>query len=443
MAMRALIGQHDHFAALFEHQRSKFRSASRKKNGGENCCRFHNSLPVVIFSSRLNILMLFSFVGLFYYWVPTEMLKEYPTLNTILFQSALIGLIPFAERLGFVTEQLAMHTNDTYGGLLNATFGNASELIFCCFALRNRLYRVVQLSLLGSILSNLLFVLGLSCFVGGLKYQVQTFTKVSGAVSSGMLMLASISLVLPAALKFSGQEDDATDEIYFSRFTAIIMLIMYFAYLLFQLRTHVGEFENADHSNNHSSDDEEQLLSQASNHLDDDDNDDTNVPSVDTTHTQLLSFGDSVAWLFIFTGFTSFLSDIIVGTMDEFTTKHNVSAVFVAAVVLPLFSNAAEHTASVVFAYRNKMDICLGIAIGSSIQIALCVIPFCVIIGWITNRDLSLFFDGFETASLLVSVVTVCFILQGGSTNWLVGVLLLGAYSVICMGFWVHRLEIL
>ena len=231
MAMRALIGQHDHFAALFEHQRSKFRSASRKKNGGENCCRFHNSLPVVIFSSRLNILMLFSFVGLFYYWVPTEMLKEYPTLNTILFQSALIGLIPFAERLGFVTEQLAMHTNDTYGGLLNATFGNASELIFCCFALRNRLYRVVQLSLLGSILSNLLFVLGLSCFVGGLKYQVQTFTKVSGAVSSGMLMLASISLVLPAALKFSGQEDDATDEIYFSRFTAIIMLIMYFAYL--------------------------------------------------------------------------------------------------------------------------------------------------------------------------------------------------------------------
>lgn len=129
------------------------------------------------------------------------------------------------------------------------------------------------------------------------------------------------------------------------------------------------------------------------------------------------------------------------GTLEEFATKHNISAVFVAAVVLPIFGNAAEHAASVVFAYRNKMDICLGIAIGSSIQIALCVIPFCVLIGWATNRELSLFFDGFETASLLVSVITVCFLLQGGTSNWLVGLLLMGAYAIVCEGFWIHRIE--
>ena len=128
-------------------------------------------------------------------------------------------------------------------------------------------------------------------------------------------------------------------------------------------------------------------------------------------------------------------------TLEEFTTKHNISAVFVAAVILPLFGNAAEHAASIVFAYRNKMDICLGIAIGSSIQIALCVIPFCVLIGWATGRELSLFFDGFETASLFVAVVTVCFLLQGGTSNWLVGLLLVCVYAIVCMGFWIHKLE--
>ena len=114
---------------------------------------------------------------------------------------------------------------------------------------------------------------------------------------------------------------------------------------------------------------------------------------------------------------------------------------FVAAVVLPVFGNAAEHASSVTFAYRNKMDVCLGIAVGSSIQIALGVTPLCVLVGWATGRDLSLFFDGFETAALLVSVVIVCFILQGGTSNWLVGVLLLGAYAIVCEGFWIHRLE--
>lgn len=234
----ALIGQHDHFAALFEHQRRQILVA-QAKIGKAHCA---SSVSIVIFSSRLNVLMVFSFIALTYYLFPSALLEEYSNLNTVLFVSSLLGLVPFAERLGFVTEQLALHTNDTYGGLINATFGNASELILCCFALRDKLYRVVQLSLLGSILSNLLFVLGVSCFVGGLRHSVQTFKKVSGAVSSGMLMLASISLVLPAAMKFSGQEDDDTDEIYYSRFTAGIMLLMYVAYLVFQVSVKVIKY---------------------------------------------------------------------------------------------------------------------------------------------------------------------------------------------------------
>ncbi len=415
----------------------------------------YSSYRLVLLNSRLNVLMLlFPPTAFTYYMIPDSP-------GSVLFVTSLLALVPFAGRLGYATEQLAMHTNDTFGGLINATFGNASELIFSCFALRDRLYRVAQLSLLGSMLSNLLLVLGCACLAGGMKHPIQSFTMISGSISPALLIIATASLALPAAMKMSGQEDDPLDELNFSRSAAVVMLGMYAAYLVFQLRTHVSEFggndppplpptrsissgdEEGDGSiemvitsptsaiqANSFDDDTESLLHRASEA----------VPS-DSDETPSLAFHVSVKWLIFVTACVAVLSDVLIGTMQNTSTMQSLNPVFTAAIIIPIFGNAAEHAAAVVFAYRNKMDICLGIAIGSSIQIALCVVPACVVFGWFTGREFTLFFQGYETAALVMSVLVVSFFLNSGTSNWLIGVLLIGMYSIIAAGFLVHERE--
>ncbi|GMH71138.1 hypothetical protein TL16_g10964, partial [Triparma laevis f. inornata] len=362
--------------------------------------------------------------------------------SAYLFGSSLLALVPFAERLGYITEQLALHTNDTYSGLLNATFGNFSELILSLLAMHKRLYRVVQLSLLGSILSNLLLVLGCSCLLGGSRYRIQRFTTVSGAVSSGMLMVATSGLVLPCALKMSGQEDDGDDEINFSRGTALVMFFMYWCYLLFSLKTNQFEFDSVPHpaevrgskpdSLQHDSDDEAEMSSLLSPRK---------AEEEEEEEVAVLSYHLALKWLLFVTAVVGFLSDVLVGTIEAFTERNGLNPVFTASIVIPIFGNAAEHAASVMFAYRNKMDICLGIAVGSSIQIALCVLPACVLLGWITDREFSLYFEGYETACLVMTVMTVSFFLVGGTSNWLIGALFIGLYMIIAWGFWIHEKE--
>eukprot|EP00755_Sulcionema_specki_P039342 Sspe_Gene.24245::Locus_9577_Transcript_1_1_Confidence_1.000_Length_1432::g.24245::m.24245/K07300/chaA, CAX; Ca2+:H+ antiporter len=372
---------------------------------GPSLCR---GISVVVMGSKANVLLLAAPVAIF----GVSLGVSDPTV----FIAALLTLVPCAERLGYVTEQLASHTNDTVGGLLNATFGNATEVLVACFALHRGLHRVVQLSLLGSILSNLLLVLGAACFIGGLRWKVQTFKIVSGAVPSAMLMLATTGLLLPAALKMSGQEDDREDEINFSRFSAGVMLVMYAGYLVFQLRTHTEEFEGEPSPS-------------------------TSPTGAEEEPRPTLGVWESVVWMAAITFLVSHVSEALVGTIEGFTRLYHINSVFVSAVVIPIMGNAAEHAAAVIFAFRNRMDICMGIAVGSSTQIALLVLPFCVLLGWAMDRPLSLFFNGFETASLLCSVATVTLLLHGGTSNWLIGLLLMGAYLIVACGFWVHELE--
>jgi Ca2+:H+ antiporter len=154
----------------------------------------------------------------------------------ITFTFALLALAPIAERLGFVTEQLAIHTNETIGGLLNATFGNATELIVAIAALNKGLFRLVQLSLLGSILSNMLLVLGMAFFCGGLRHRVQTFNKISSQVNSTLLMLSTAGVMLPTVLTLSGEES-RMGELGFSRYASILLFVSYFAFLYFQVNT--------------------------------------------------------------------------------------------------------------------------------------------------------------------------------------------------------------
>ena len=178
----------------------------------------------VVWCRKLNALTLLLPIACFIYYPNSDLSHG---IETFVFLITLLSLVPFAERLGYLTENLTIHTSPTFGGLINATFGNASELIFSLFGLRKRMYRVVQLSLLGSILSNLLLVLGTGCLLGGLRHKVQRFQVTSGSISPGLLLVSMSSLVLPCALKLAGQEDDTTDEINFSRGVAVIMVGMY------------------------------------------------------------------------------------------------------------------------------------------------------------------------------------------------------------------------
>merc|ERR1712216_1079196 len=304
----------------------------------------------------------------------------------ITFTFSLIAICPLAERLGFVTEQLAGYTNSTVGGLLNASFGNATEMIVSMYALKAGLLRVVQLSLLGSILSNMLLVLGCAFLFGGMSRKEQYFNAEGVMMNFGLLLLAVMGLSLPALLHFTHTELHGTaSELALSRFSSTILLLIYLAFLYFQLVTHTHLYE-----------DEED---------DDDDDDDEGL---------VLGFWDSIVWLGVFTAFIS-------------------------VILLPIVGNAAEHASAVMFAMKNKMDISLGVAVGSSTQIALLVIPFCVIVGWFMDKPMDLNLQMFETATLFTTVITVAFACQDGRSNWLKGLVLILAYILLSASFFFHK----
>ena len=491
-----------------------------------------------------------------------------------------IALIPCAERLSFVTEQVAYHTNGTIGALLNATFGNAPELLISAAALRAGFYRVVQLAMLGSMLTNLLFVFGVACLVGGMRWQVQELRITSGNVSVGLLLVATAGALLPAALVMSGElktDEGSRDgvpsesELAFCRVNAVVMMFMYVFYLLFQLGTHKEEFDevenivetpqhlllmtphfNTRQGNNRKarakrnafflrylfssyravnnaavgattpdsgdvefsvlgngskefiisheggdlvhdecslSSDESGISSSACLHArtTSKNTGSLSLPGSDSSYNRRrrrqtngrsmsadlavdmdeplgskLTVADSclerteeehqpqerhmtlrvgIIWLSVITLCISAMSDIMVDTIDGFAYRCNLSEVFTSMVILPFFSNVAEQVSAILFAYRNEMDLCVGVTVGSAIQIATFVLPGCVIIGMFVDRSMTLFFRGYETCCLFLGVVTVAAVLQGGTTNWLVGMSLIGIYTMIATGFWFHENE--
>eukprot|EP00227_Mantoniella_beaufortii_P012769 CAMPEP_0197582066 /NCGR_PEP_ID=MMETSP1326-20131121/5391_1 /TAXON_ID=1155430 /ORGANISM="Genus nov. species nov., Strain RCC2288" /LENGTH=434 /DNA_ID=CAMNT_0043146083 /DNA_START=258 /DNA_END=1562 /DNA_ORIENTATION=- len=330
------------------------------------------------------------------------------------FTLSLIGICPLAERLGFITEQLADYTNPTVGGLLNATFGNLTEVIVSIFALRAGLLRVVQLSLLGSILSNMLLVLGCAFLFGGMTMKEQKFNAEGVMMNFGLLLLAVMGLSLPALLHFTHTELHGTDsELALSRFSATILLMIYLAFLYFQLVTHTHLYEEPEDEND-----------------DDDDDDDDEA---------VLGFWGCIFWLSVATIFISLLSSYLVDTIEGASASWDFSVAFISVILLPIVGNAAEHASAVMFAMKNKMDISLGVAVGSATQIALLVIPFCVIVGWFMDQPMDLNMEVFETATLFTTVVTVAFVCQDGRSNWLKGLTLILAYLLLAASFFFHK----
>ncbi|GMI85188.1 cation exchanger 5 [Hibiscus trionum] len=352
--------------------------------------RVYRSIKTVVFSNKLNLLMPFG---------PLAILVHKLTANNgWVFFLSLLGITPLAERLGYATEQLAFYTGPTVGGLLNATFGNATELIISIYALKSGMLRVVQLSLLGSILSNMLLVLGCAFFCGGLVYhrKEQVFNKATAVVNSGLLLMAVMAL---------------------SRFSSCIMLVAYAAYLFFQLRNQNDLYSPIDEEGSH--------------HGDNSDSDEDEAPEI--------SQWESVIWLTILTAWISILSDYLVDTIQGASEAWDLSIAFISVILLPIIGNAAEHASAIMFAMKDKLDISLGVAIGSSTQISMFGVPFCVVIGWMMGQEMDLNFQLFETATLFITVIVVAFFLQEGTSNYFKGLMLILCYLIVAASFYAHE----
>jgi len=335
------------------------------------------------------------------------------------------AIIPLARLLGDATEELALHTNQAVGGLLNATFGNAVEIIIGIIALKEGLIRVVQSSLIGSILSNLLLVLGMCFVAGGMKHSVLKFNQTAAQTSSGVLFIAVLGVVMPAALKFQIDDETLTTNstattttnttvssglsvvdrlLVLSRGTAIIMLIIYGLFLFFQLKTHAKYYE-------------------------DDGEDSEEEPNMTMPIALLM--------LAVVTVFVAVCSEYLVGSIEGIVAAWGISDTFAGIILLPIVGNAAEHLTAVTVSLKNKMDLAIGVAVGSSQQIAMMVIPLMVILGWIIDQPMSLYFEVFETAVLFMTIIVVHTLIMDGESNWLEGAMLLAVYIILAIAFYV------
>lgn len=263
--------------------------------------------------------------------------------------------------------------------------------------------------MLGSILSNILLVLGCCFFIGGLRFSEQSFNSTVASTMSSLMAVASASLIIPATLYAalsSSKQNAQANILVLSHGTAIILLVLYVMYLYFQLRSHAELFEEANNS----------------------DTENATGEDVEEEEERLLSPWAATVALIIVTILVAICADYLVGSIDSIVQKTGMSKTFIGLVLIPIVGNAAEHVTAVVVAYKDKMDLAIGVAIGSSLQIALFVTPFLVILGWIMGIEMTLHFQTFETVAFFISGLVVTLLIQDGKSNYLEGGMCLGLY---------------
>ncbi|OEL28982.1 Vacuolar cation/proton exchanger 2 [Dichanthelium oligosanthes] len=379
----------------FEHIGS-LAAVAESLSRGSKWSRALTSVRVVIFQAKINVLLPFGPLAIMLHYLSGKHIPYVLTDVTVF------------------RRQLACYTGPTVGGLLNATFGNATEMIISIYALKNGMIRVVQQSLLGSILSNMLLVLGCAFFAGGLVHsdRDQVFNKASAVVNSGLLLMAVLGLMFPAVLHFTHSEAHyGKSEVALSRFSSCIMLVAYASYLFFQLKSHRSMYSPIG--------DEEEAIE-------------------DEEDEKEITQWEAICWLFILTIWISVLSGYLVDAIQGASESLNLPVAFISVILLPIVGNAAEHASAIMFAMKNKLDITLGVAIGSSTQISMFVIPFCVVIGWMMGQEMDLNFQLFETATLFITVLVVAFMLQEGTSNYFKGLMLILCYLIVGASFFVH-----
>jgi Ca2+:H+ antiporter len=314
-----------------------------------------------------------------------------------------LTMIPLASILGDFTEEVAAHTNEVIGGLVNATFGNAVEVVVVIQALLANEIRVVQASMIGSIFSNLLLVLGTCFLCGGMIYKEQTFNTTAATANMSLLALSGIAMVLPTPFAASYDVEEK-EVLIISRVASVFLMSMYLQLLTFQLWTHVHLFEGDGNG-----------------------------------ETPRISLAVSLFGLCFVTFLVAFFSDYLVGSIDGFVQGSGVSRTFVGLIIIPIVGNAVEHMTAVSVAMKNKMDLAMGVAVGSCVQISLFVVPLSVMVGWAAGKPMTLNFPQFEIILFVLSVLTVQIILSNPKVNWLEGSLLITTYLMIAVGVWYEK----
>jgi Ca2+:H+ antiporter len=314
---------------------------------------------------------------------------------------ACLGVLPLAGLMGEATEHLAHRTGPTIGGLLNATFGNAAELIIAIVALRAGLVELVKASITGSILGNLLLILGLALIAGGTNRQELRFNRTNAGMSAGMLALSVVGLVFPALFHSIHPEIAArVSELHMSEAVAVILILTYLFSLLFTLRTHRSLFGGEAHP----------------------------------MAGPVWSPGKAVAILAAATVGVAIESELLVHAATEATEALGLSTMFLGLIVIPIIGNAAEHAAAVMLSRKGQIDLGIQIALGSSTQIALLVAPLLVFAGVLLGQDMNLVFRPFEVVALGMATIVVAIITLDGESHWFEGVQLLAVYGMVAIG---------
>jgi Ca2+:H+ antiporter len=352
--------------------------------------------------------------------IPAAVVAELANASaTIVFFVSALALIPPAAMMGRATEELAERSGNVVGGLLNVTFGNAPELIIALFALGKGLQEVVKASLVGSILGNILLVMGAAMLVGGLSAGrsrgVQKFGQVAASVQSTMLLLAVAAMIMPAVfalaegdgLPHAGDADVnyPSNLEHLSLAVAFVLILSYAAGLLFSLRTHAHVFDPHDEES-------------------------------ETAGRGEWSTRRSVLALAISGALVGLLSEILVGSIEETSQAIGLSEFFIGVIVVAIVGNAAEHWVAVLVAYKNKMSLAVNIAIGSSAQVALFVTPVLVLVSFVLGpHPMALVFNGFELAGLAIAAIIANQVTQEGESTWYEGLQLLLVYAILALTF--------
>jgi len=431
------------------------------------------SFKVIVLGSWLNVLLVFIPLS----WAFNFAMKD---SHVLIFVFSFLAIIPLAKLLGTATEELSLRTSQTIAGLLNATLGNAVELIVSIIALTKCEIKIVQSSLIGSVLSNLLLVLGMCFFAGGTKYAEQGFGISATQVNSSLLTIAVIAVLLPGAfdlairLKITEEDTDYEKDILaLSHGVAVLLLLIYVAYLVFQLWSHAHLYEDKNNPDimasvryqpkekkkeRQSEEVEAQepasssqtaishenatitrrngaAISGANNDVE---AADAEMQAEEEEEMPTMSLTATIILLVVVTVLVAITAEWLVDSIDGLTDTGHISKEFVGVILLPIVGNAAEHVTAVTVAVKDKLTLSMGVAVGSSIQIALFVIPFSVILGWILDKPLTLLFDPFESIILFLSVLTVNYVVADGKSNWLEGLLLMFLYVILAVIFWYY-----
>lgn len=350
-------------------------------------------------------------------FVPVSLAAHFLEWGSLaVFVTAGLAIIPLAAWIGTATEEIAVVVGPSLGGLLNATFGNATELIIALIALNAGLVDVVKASITGSIISNLLLVMGFAMLLGGLRYKEQEFQPIVARVNASSMNLAVIAILLPTAVDITSTGITEATLQNLSIAVAIVLILVYGLTLLFSMKTHSYLY-------------------------------DVGLAEIEPAQTGEAHLGcdppkpNLWLWSGVLLAATLLVaveSELLVSGLEEATSQLGLTALFTGVILIPIVGNAAEHTTAVTVAMKNQMDLSVSVAVGSSLQIALFVAPFLVLAGRALGQPMDLDFNPFELVAVAVAVFIANSISSDGRSNWLEGTLLLAAYAVLGLAFYFH-----